>query len=129
MDLGVEDYASVLRAIRRLGGKRTLNGALEEWRWLVEDVEEGLDAEAAWEFMHDLGCRDWLHAAWPILTDRVRETRRAELASWDERYAAATVWIGSGCEERSGRWWHQRRPRTVLTAPGAELPPGWGDSA
>ncbi|MFD9335408.1 hypothetical protein ACFWBF_13530 [Streptomyces sp. NPDC060028] len=131
--LDQNDYESIHTAGRalaaRYGGVRTLNAMLDRWLALVEDVEDGVEAHAAWEYPHDLLCRDWLAEAWPILTDVVREFRAGELAALDARYTAATVALEgagpAGSQPGGGRWWHHRRPRLIEGAQDGELPPGW----
>ncbi|MBC9716335.1 hypothetical protein H9Y04_27745 [Streptomyces sp. TRM66268-LWL] len=130
-ELTAEDYAAVLGAMQSLSatyGARTLNEALSQWRLTVIDLEEGFDTEWIWEYHNELVCRDWLHAAWPLLTPRVREVRQAELDEWDRRFVAATLprrkadGLPAGMD---GRWWHDRYPRRITGERGHDLPPGW----
>ena len=71
--LGAEDYASVYRAMRvppsRRGTGLTLNGYLAAWAQFIAEIEDGLDTASAFEYDYDLRVRDWLHEAWPILTE------------------------------------------------------------
>ncbi|MER7482495.1 hypothetical protein ABTX60_33485 [Streptomyces sp. NPDC126510] len=129
--LSSEDYASIHHARLALAGRYglvTLNAMLEGWESFVEDVEDGFDADSAFEYQQDVRCRDWLAEAWPMLTETVRSLRDAELRDLDARYLSATVPLrGVGAERAEpggGRWWRHRRPRLVE---GAELglPPGW----
>ncbi|WP_167526663.1 hypothetical protein [Streptomyces sp. 46] len=129
--LSPEDYASIHHAGQALAGRYgvvTLNAMLEAWAFFVEDVEDGFDADSAFEYRHDVQCRDWLAEAWPMLTETVRSLREAELRELDARYLSATVpLLGVGAdraEPGGGRWWRHRRPRLVE---GGEvwLPPGW----
>ncbi|MFF5897638.1 hypothetical protein ACFY8O_17110 [Streptomyces argenteolus] len=51
--LSADDYESVHRASRGLAaryGMVTLNAMMEAWEALVQDVEEGFDAEQVWEY-------------------------------------------------------------------------------
>ncbi|MFV5995068.1 hypothetical protein ACNPQM_22100 [Streptomyces sp. NPDC056231] len=128
--LSSDDYASIHEAGRalagRYGGVATINAMLERWTSFVEDVEDGFDAQGAFEYDHDLRCRDWLAEAWPMLTEAVRSPRDGELQNLDARYLWATVALEGVNAERAepggGRWWHSRRPRLVEGMEGAGLP-------
>jgi hypothetical protein len=130
--LDADDYASVHRAVRLLSGGRsgapTLNGRTEAWAQLVADVEQGLNTTWAVEFDNDIACRDWLHEAWPILTERVRRIRQPELDALDDRFRAATAPM-LGMDEDSvaqqERWWRYRYPLRVTGNPAERLPPAW----
>ncbi|MGE7433828.1 MULTISPECIES: hypothetical protein [Kitasatospora] len=136
--LNAEDHVSVHRAVRELSDRYphvlTLSARLGAWADLVVDVEEGLDAVWAWDFEQDVVDRDWLHDAWPILTERVRRLCQPELDALDDRFRAATAPIGSpgapgvpgapeGAEEE--RWWQSRYPLRVTGDPLTRLPPTW----
>ena len=91
-----------------------------------------------WEFDNEVADRDWLHDAWPILTERVRRLRQPELDALDDRFRAATVPIRplgmsrSTMAERE-EWWQLRYPLRVQLRyplrvtgdPEAPLPPTW----
>ncbi|WP_150208523.1 hypothetical protein [Streptomyces venezuelae] len=128
-ELGAEDYASVHAAAQAAGaGFGSLNEALARWRLVVVDIEAGFDLAFAWEYRDELACRDWLRAAWPLLTERVRRARQPELDRWDERFCAATrpmAGSDAGPGERSGAWWHRRFPARCFRGEGQELPPHW----
>ncbi|MFJ3620460.1 hypothetical protein ACIPSH_20210 [Streptomyces iakyrus] len=132
--LDAEDYASVRRATQTLStryhGVLTLNARMEAWAEFVTDVEEGFDTMWAWEFSHDVADRDWLHDAWPILTERVRRHRQAELDALDERFRMVTAPVklfGAGQSPMTGqaRWWRYRYPLKVTGDPAEQLPPTW----
>lgn len=133
--LTAEDYESVLVAMRMLSSRYrsgwTLNEALDQWRLVVEDIEEGVDTQWAWEYHNELFCRDWLYEAWPLLTARVRALRQSFLDGLDERFDAATAPMrkkrkkGSVLGHCGGKWWHDRYPRLVSGEPGDELPETW----
>ncbi|MFJ7345737.1 hypothetical protein ACIQU3_36330 [Streptomyces sp. NPDC101110] len=131
--LSSDDYASIHEAGRalalRYGGIVTINAMLERWESVVEDIEDGFDAQYAFEYRHDLWCRDWLAEAWPILTAAVRSHRDGELRRLDARYLSATTHLEGVSADRAepggGRWWHWRRPRVVECVEGLELPSGW----
>ncbi|MGK4585720.1 hypothetical protein [Kitasatospora sp. HPMI-4] len=132
--LNAEDHVSVHRAVQVLSDRYphvlTLTARLGAWAELVASVEEGFDAVWAWEFEEDVADRDWLHDAWPILTERVRRLCRPELDALDRRFRAATAPIGSpgaggGAVAAEGRWWQSRYPLRVSGDPRAELPPTW----
>ncbi|MFI5987828.1 hypothetical protein ACIBEA_44135 [Streptomyces sp. NPDC051555] len=114
MDVGAldaDDYESVHRASRSLTalyGTLTLNAALEAWEAWVQDAEDGFDPELVWEYEDELRCRRWLAAAWPVLTERVRAARQAELDALDARYRLATVPLPGQPDDAR---WHSRRPR------------------
>lgn len=130
--LTAEDYESVLVAMRMLSSRYrsgwTLNEALDQWRLVVEDIEEGVDTQWAWGYHNELFCRDWLYEAWPLLTARVRALRQSLLDGLDERFAAATAPMRkqeTALGHRRGKWWHDRYPRLVSGEPGDELPETW----
>ncbi|MFI8106537.1 hypothetical protein [Streptomyces sp. NPDC086023] len=131
--LSSDDYASIHEAGRaladRYGGVVTINAMLERWAAFVEDIEDGFDAQGAFEYDHDLRCRDWLVEAWPMLTEAVRSLRDGELKDLDARYLCATVALEGVSAERAepggGRWWRFRRPRLVEGIEGTGLPSGW----
>ncbi|MEH0424276.1 hypothetical protein [Streptomyces sp. B21-083] len=129
-----EDYASVHLATQSLTpryfGTLTLNARLEGWAEFVTDVEDGFDSMWAWQFDNDATHRDWLHDAWPILTERVRRVRQPELDALDERFRAATAPMtpfGTSPSEMAEqtRWWRFRYPLRVTGDPDAELPARW----
>ena len=119
-----EDYASVDRAestLREQGwtARLTLNGAFASWKQFIDDVAEGYDW-AIDEYTNDLHVRDWLDQAWPLLSDRVRQSRASELAALDELWREATLEDDGALvgrffriDERSG-WWWRRRPRLIV---------------
>ena len=132
--LGAEDYASVYRAMRvspgRRGTGRTLNGHFEGSAQFIAEIEDGFDTASAFEYSHDLRVRDWLHDAWPILTERVRRIRQGELDALDARYRAATRRPSESSSEgawwsQEGRWWHGRSPLLVSGDPTEPLPKAW----
>ncbi|MFF4244921.1 hypothetical protein ACFYY2_10660 [Streptomyces sp. NPDC001822] len=128
------DYASVLQATQLLSSRylhdMTLNARMEAWAEFVADVEEGFDTMWAWEFDNDTAHRDWLHEAWPILTERVCQLRQSELDALDERFRMATAPIkplgmSPSAIAQQARWWRFRYPRLVTGSPAEELPPTW----
>lgn len=129
--LTAEDYESVDRASRALRGQGwreafTLNEMFEAWADLVADIEHGYD-QNIYEYTNDLACRDWLALAWPLLTERVRNARTAELEQLDARFTAATLDDGGRAISRShglddkDAWWWRRRPRRPAGALAADL--------
>ncbi|MGW8760873.1 hypothetical protein ACWGN5_00025 [Streptomyces sp. NPDC055815] len=132
--LDAEDYASVHRATHLLSARYcqvlTLDARMEAWAEFVAEVEEGVETMWAWEFDNDMADRDWLHDAWPILTERVRRSRQPELDALDERFRTATAPIkpfGMSQSEMAGqtRWWLFRYPLLVTGDPTEQLPPTW----
>ena len=135
--LNEDDYKSIQRAGHVLAEQKwrrtfTLNQMLDAWKDLVEDLDEGYDSTFAYEWHDDLRYRDWLHAAWPMLTRRIQELRLPQLQALDDRYRKATVPIRTSSRPASGPydlkapWWHSRRPRLIHTAhPQDDLPAGW----
>ncbi|MGY3064165.1 hypothetical protein ACVWZD_008463 [Streptomyces sp. TE3672] len=81
-----------------------MNEALDQWRLVVEDIEEGVDTQWAWEYHNELFCRDWLYEAWPLLTARVRALRQSLLDGLDERFAAATAPMRKPGDELPETW-------------------------
>ncbi|MFB8038231.1 hypothetical protein ACFC5Z_36005 [Streptomyces sp. NPDC056004] len=123
--LSADDYESVHRASRGLAaryGMVTLNAMMEAWEALVEDTEEGFDAELIWEYADRLRCRRWLAEAWPVFTDRIRSARQAELDALDARFQLATVPLNGQADDAR---WHSRRPRLIEGKPLLELPRSW----
>ncbi|MBT2401364.1 hypothetical protein [Streptomyces sp. ISL-100] len=123
--LSADDYESVHRASRRLAaryGMVTLNAMMEAWEALVQDIEEGFDAEVVWEYTQMLRCRAWLAEAWPEFTDRIRAERQAELDALDARFELATVPLHGQTDDAK---WHSRRPLTIVGDPSLELPGSW----
>jgi len=102
------DHESVERAV---GPGRSLNGLLRDWDQFVRQVETGY-SDNRYEYFNDMSCRRGLAAAWPVLTEKVRNARQAELDALDARFMAATVpGPGSTGEANSGgEWWEDRRP-------------------
>ncbi|MEV8534803.1 hypothetical protein [Streptomyces sp. NPDC051211] len=131
-ELTAEDHTSVRAAAAAAGGGfGSLNEALARWRLVVVDIEAGFDLAWAWEYGNELACRDWLRAAWPLLSENVRRIRQAELDRWDERFFAATLPMAepdAGTGERDGAWWHRRFPARCFRGEGQELPPHWSPS-
>jgi hypothetical protein len=136
--LSEDDYTCIQRAGHVLAGQGwgrvfTLNQMLDAWQGLIEALEEeGHDSAFAYDWHDDLRCRDWLHAAWPMLTHRIQELRLPQLQALDDRYREVTVPIRtsgqppSGLHDLNSRWWHTRRPRVIHTDhPQDELPQGW----
>lgn len=123
--LSAADYESVHRASRGLApryGMVTLNAMMEAWEALVEDTEEGFDAELIWEYTDRLRCRRWLAEAWPVFTARIRAARQAELDALDARFQLATVPLNGQADDAR---WHSRRPRLIEGGPLLELPGSW----
>ncbi|MBT2528134.1 hypothetical protein J7E91_22620 [Streptomyces sp. ISL-99] len=123
--LSSDDYESVHRASRRLAaryGMVTLNAMMEAWEALVQDIEEGFDAEVVWEYTQMLRCRAWLAEAWPEFTDRIRAERQAELDALDARFELATVPLHGQSGDAK---WYSRRPLTIVGDPPLELPRSW----
>ncbi|MFF1348148.1 hypothetical protein ACFVZJ_19605 [Streptomyces sp. NPDC058322] len=123
--LSADDYESVHRASRGLAaryGMVTLNAMMEAWEALVQDVEEGVDAELVWEYDNLLRCRRWLAEAWPVFTDRIRAVRQAELDALDARFQLATVPLRGQAEDAR---WHSRRPLLIVGDTLLELPGSW----
>ncbi len=132
--LTAEDYASAERAQHRLaspsGTGPSLFRQLKSWQDFVAEVEEGFDTTWLWEYHHDLGCRDWLHDAWPLLTPALRALCLPVVKECDARYHVATgpvVTQGSTASRWTvqGKWWHDRFPLLIDHDEDVELPPSW----
>ncbi|MFJ9943536.1 hypothetical protein [Streptomyces erythrochromogenes] len=131
--LDAEDHASVRLAAQQLSTHHdtgSLDEHLQRWAGFVAEVEEGIDAMWACQFDHDARARDWLHDAWPILTERVRRIHQPQLDALDERFRAATAPItplGMTPAEMAERpeWWLYRYPLRVTGDPADPLPPAW----
>ena len=100
-----EDYESVARAV---GAGHSLNGLLQDWAQFVRNVETGY-TDNCYEYANDMACRRRLAEAWPILTEKVRAARQAELDAADARFMAATV-PGPDSTAVESDWWKDRRP-------------------
>jgi hypothetical protein len=129
--MGEADYESVERAGAELHAKGWrkvfgLNEMLDAYEQLVAQIEHGYD-EIVDEYTNDLSCRDWLALAWPMLTERVRDTRSAKLEALDNRFRAATIDDGGRAlsrffaVERKDGWWWRRRPAKAEGAFAADL--------
>jgi hypothetical protein len=131
--LSDEDNESILRAGQILRGRGwsqtfSLNEMLRSWSRLVAEIERGYD-QMVDEYTNDLSCRDWLAAAWPLFSDRVRDLRQPELDAIDERFRTATVddegqALGqfTQIESKDGWWWRRlpsRRTGTFAAEVGA----------
>jgi hypothetical protein len=109
-DPSTDDYHSVLEAGRRLheAGWRevySVNGQIDRWRQLVDQVEQGAYTMTIDDYTNDLAVREWLERARPMLTQAVRQRVDSELDPLDETFRGATFQpIGRlpGCPDR---WW------------------------
>src|SRR5688572_25953935 len=119
-ELRPEDYESVDQAGRILherGWRKTftLDEMMGAWEQLVAQIELGYDGMAD-EYTNDLACRDWLAAAWSLITDDVRAARKPELDVLDLRFLEATAEDNEGalsCFHRidpEDGWWWRRLP-------------------
>lgn len=116
------DRAMALVA-ERYGNHLSLDARVAVWAALVASVEEGFDLRFAWEFDSEVVCRDWLHDAWPVLSDRARASRQRELDALDARFLDATAPVAGAGEQ--ARWWRFRYPLRVTGEADVELPPSW----
>jgi hypothetical protein len=87
----------------------TLNQMLEAWAQIIGEIEAGYQWDIG-EFANDVSCRTWLAEAWPLLTERIRSARSAELAELDARFRVATVECDHPAAE--SHWWLRRRPNS-----------------
>jgi hypothetical protein len=118
-ELTAEDYESLEHASKVLHERGELDVSFDQmmniWKWLVTHIESEYD-EMVDEYTNDLGSRDWLAAAWPLLTDHVREGFQKELDALDSRFLAATEEDTRGAlryyyhVERQEGWWWRRIP-------------------
>ncbi len=94
----------------------SVNEMTSAWESLVGTVENGYE-QMVDEYTNDLACRDWLAAAWPLFTERVRVARQEELDVLDGRFMAATIEDAEGALGRfhratsTGGWWWRRLPK------------------
>jgi hypothetical protein len=130
-ELTAEDYESVHRAGRELQARwrrvYTLNEMFDRWAAIVSEVEDGYNGTFLEEFQHDVwSCRGWLAQAWPILTERIRSIRAAELADLDARFRAATMVEPGRTESKAEdpNWWLRRWPRVVCEVASPDLRDG-----
>lgn len=105
------------RILRERGWKKafTLDEMMAAWEQLVAEIE--LDySDMVDEYTNDLACRDWLAAAWPLVTDHVRALQAPALNALDLRFLAATTEDSAGELRRFYRidandgWWWRRLP-------------------
>jgi hypothetical protein len=113
------DFASVRLASARLQERGwpkrfTIQLMLSAWSQLVSEVEDGYDGSLE-EYGNDLSYRDYLAEVWPLVTPRIRDVWRDELAGADERFRAATVEDSDSAAGADG-WWHRRLPRFLVGA-------------
>jgi hypothetical protein len=120
MAVPAADDESIDRAGRALHASgwskvHTLDQMAAAWAALVAEVEIGYDLEVE-DYTNDLTCRDWLAAAWPMLSAGAQAARQDELSALDERFRAATVDDTDGRVARYYRlepddgWWWRRVP-------------------
>lgn len=133
-ELSAADYESIDRAAHELherGWLRaySLDEMLEAWGALVSEIEQGYDQMAV-EYTNDLACRDWLALVWPLVTERIREVTRDELAALDQRFMDATLDDGGAAlatfyrvDNRDG-WWWRRKPIKLAGEFAADLAGG-----
>jgi hypothetical protein len=112
VEMGAEDYGSVERAV---GPEGSLNGLLAAWEQFVRAVEIGY-THNRYEYVNDMSCRRALAKAWPVLTQKVRDARQAELDAADARFLAATVPSPASTDrkEPNSSWWEGRRPVVLV---------------
>jgi hypothetical protein len=118
------------RLLRERGWKKafTLDEMMTAWEQLVAKVELGY-SDMVDEYTNDLACRDWLAAAWPLVTDHVRTVRKPELDALDLRFLAATAEDSAGELRRFYRieandgWWWRRLPLRRFGEFAADLKP------
>jgi hypothetical protein len=98
------------------------------WEQLVAQIEFGYDGMAD-EYTNDLACRDWLAAAWSLITDGVRAARKPELDDLDLRFLEATAEDDEGAlscfyrRDPEDGWWWRRLPIRRLGEFARDLPP------
>ncbi|MFE3106826.1 hypothetical protein ACFXKJ_41495 [Kitasatospora indigofera] len=135
--LTAEDHAAADRAQQVLaspfGFSPSLYRQMKSWQDFVVGVEEGYDTTWVWEYFSDLGCRDWLHDAWPLLTPALQMLCQPVIEGWDARYRAATGPIEPQDSHVSswsaqGRWWHDRFPLLIDHDEEIPLPASWSPS-
>ncbi|HET9655265.1 MAG TPA: hypothetical protein VFP72_07915 [Kineosporiaceae bacterium] len=122
VQLTAEDRTSIDRAeaaLRRGGwaSRLTLDGAFETWGALSRELGTGYK-DTVEEYSHALTARDWLEAAWPMVSDGVRAAREAELAGLDEAFRESTedddgALLGRFFHVTNAPWWWRRRPRLL----------------
>jgi hypothetical protein len=126
-----QDRASVERAgleLRARGWRKafSLDEMLGAYEQIIGQVEKGYD-DNIYEYTNDLGCRNWLALAWPLLTENVRQSRAADLGALDDRFRSATADDGGRSRFREvesiapGWWWWRRVPVKVRGEFAADL--------
>lgn len=68
----------------------TVAEMVDKWAWLVGKVEVGY-GNIVDEYTNDLYSRNWLHEAWPLVTDRGIAIWTPQIKGLDDRFRAATV--------------------------------------
>ena len=107
----------------------TVDEMINKWARLVAKIEDGY-GDMVDEYTNDLYCRNWLHEAWPILTDRVIAIWTPHVRDLDDRFKTATVFDDGQALSQFHRisqfdpndmWWWRRHPRLLVGELGRSL--------
>jgi hypothetical protein len=122
-ELTADDRDSVARAeatLRRGGWSSglSLDGALATWGRFAREVADGYRSSVE-AYTHELTVRDWINAAWPLLSPGVRAVREPELSLPDEQFRRATeeddgALLGRFFHVTDSPWWWHRRPLVLV---------------
>jgi hypothetical protein len=102
---------------------------VRKWAWLVCKVEDGY-SDLIDEYTNDLYSRNWLHEAWPMLTEREIALWTPQIKPLDDRFRAATIFDDGIALSRYHRisrfdpidmWWWRRHPRLLVGDLGRSL--------
>jgi hypothetical protein len=100
----------------------TAQEMVDKWAGLVGKVEDGY-SDLVDQYTNDLYSRNWLHEAWPILSERVILLRTSHIKALDDRFRAATVFDDGIALAQFHRiagfdpiamWWWRRHPRLLV---------------
>ncbi|MEU8004445.1 hypothetical protein AB0B66_25085 [Catellatospora sp. NPDC049111] len=107
----------------------TVSEMVDKWASLVSEVEGGY-GDMVEEYANDLYSRNWLHKAWPLVTDRVITVWTPRIRSLDDRFKEATIFDDGQALSHFHRisdfdptdmWWWRRHPRRLVGELGDSL--------
>ncbi|HEX8627239.1 MAG TPA: hypothetical protein VF755_03600 [Catenuloplanes sp.] len=117
--------------LRQRGWRKafTVDEMINKWARLVAEVEAGYD-DMVEEYINELHSRNWVHEAWPLLTERVSAIWTPQIKDLDDRFRTATVFDDGRALSPFYRvnrfdphdmWWWRRHPRRLVGELGASL--------
>ncbi|MFG2973070.1 hypothetical protein ACGFYY_08695 [Streptomyces sp. NPDC048331] len=119
-----DDEQHAGEVLHRRGRRKafTVQEMVDQWSWLVGEVEDGY-SDLVDAYVNDLYSRNWLHEAWPVLTERAIIRWTPQVRALDDRFRAATTFDDGICWAQFHRisrfdpvdmWWWRRHPRLLV---------------